>query len=167
MAIGSHQSAASSSVDWLTPPEWIAALGLFNLDPCCPPHMPWPTASVMWSLPFDGLTHEWTGRVWCNPPYGGPKVIEPWMRKMAAHGNGIALIFARTETRCWFEHVWRKADAVLFVKGRPRFYRPDGHRAPANCGGPVALVAYGEFNARVLRNVSHGAIPGAFVDLRG
>ena len=33
-----------------------------------------------------------------NPPYGPPPVIGPWMRRMAAHGHGTALIFARTET---------------------------------------------------------------------
>lgn len=88
MSIGSHQSSKSESVDWLTPPEWIKALGDFDLDPCIPSAgMPWRTAAIMW-----------TPEIWCNPPYGAPKIIEPWMKRMAEHNNGIALVFARTET---------------------------------------------------------------------
>ena len=42
-----------------------------------------------------------------NPPYGSetPK----WLKKLSEHGNGIALIYARTETRMFFNYVWDKA----------------------------------------------------------
>ena len=39
----------------------------------------------------DGLAKEWTGRVWCNPPYG--REIGKWMRK-AAESNRGGLLFA-------------------------------------------------------------------------
>ncbi len=148
--IGAHQSSDSQSVDWLTPPEWIKALGHFDLDPCVPLDMPWTTAGVMWSRDDDGLARNWFGRVWCNPPYGPPKIIEPWMQRMSNHGNGVALIFARTETVCWFKYVWPKATGALFVQGRPHFHRADGTRASMNSGGPVALLAYGEANMQSL-----------------
>lgn len=96
----------------------------------------------MWTA--NGLSMPWQGLVWLNPPYGPPKIIEPWMQRMAEHRDGIACIFARTETRCWFQYVWPIATAVLFVKGRPHFHRPvTGERAKANSGAPVALIAYG------------------------
>lgn len=67
---------------WLTPPEIINALGPFDLDPCCPPTMPWRTATQMVYWPNDGLKVDWTGkRVWLNPPYGREAV--PFLRKMA------------------------------------------------------------------------------------
>lgn len=67
---------------WLTPPHIIQALGPFDLDPCCPPTMPWQTATQMVCRPDDGLAVDWTGkRVWCNPPYGREAV--PFLRKMA------------------------------------------------------------------------------------
>lgn len=74
----------------------------------------------------------------------------PWMRRMAAHGDGIALIFARTETALFFETVWRAATAVLFLEGRLFFHRPNGVRASANAGAPSCLVAYGRANATAL-----------------
>ena len=72
---------------WLTPPEIIDALGPFDLDPCCPPTMPWRTAAQMVHWPNDGLKVDWTGkRVWCNPPYGRDAV--PFLRKMAENKTG-------------------------------------------------------------------------------
>lgn len=72
---------------WLTPPHIIDALGPFDLDPCCPPTMPWRTAAQMVHWPNDGLKVDWTGkRVWCNPPYGRDAV--PFLRKMAENKTG-------------------------------------------------------------------------------
>ena len=31
--------------EWLTPPELLAKLGQFDLDPCAPVNRPWPTAT--------------------------------------------------------------------------------------------------------------------------
>ena len=69
MAIGSHQSAKMGKDEWLTPPELIRALGEFDLDPCAPINRPWPTAGGHFTREDDGLTKEWFGRVWLNPPY--------------------------------------------------------------------------------------------------
>lgn len=111
---------------WLTPPAIKLPLGEFDLDPCAAPG--WPTAIEMWMPPRDGLAHGWSGRVWLNPPYG--RETGKWLAKLAAHGNGIALVFARTETRMFAEHVWPRAQGVLFLRGRPHFHLPDGARAP-------------------------------------
>lgn len=142
MAMGSHQSAVMKSDTWLTPPEIIRALGRFDLDPCCPPVMPWPTADYMLNERDDGLATKWYGRVWLNPPYSRDAV--KWMRKLAKHGRGTALVFARTETEWFFETVWRAATSVLFLEGRIHFHLPCGTRAKANAGAPSCLVAYGE-----------------------
>ena len=89
----------SGEKTWLTPPHIIDALGPFDLDPCCPPQMPWRTATRMVSLPDDGLAVDWTGkRVWCNPPYR--REAMPFLRKMAKSktGGGICL-YLRARTR--------------------------------------------------------------------
>jgi hypothetical protein len=143
MSLSAHQSARSISTDWLTPPEWISKLGPFDLDPCASMNQPWPTAATMWTE--NGLEQPWTGLVWLNPPYGVPKIIEPWMARMAVSRNGVACIPARTETACWFRYVWPIAEVVLFTKGRPHFHKPvTGERAKANSGAPIALIGYGK-----------------------
>lgn len=48
--------------------------------------------------------------------------------------NAMALIFARTETRMFFDHVWPKAQAVLFLEGRLYFHHVCGRRASAAMG---------------------------------
>lgn len=158
---GHHRAYRGRSDDWLTPPEIIEALGPFDLDPCACVDMPWSTAETMWTVEDDGRLREWFGRVWCNPPYG-PE-LRQWVERLASHGNGIALIFARTETAAFFDHVWGKADAMLFIKGRLHFHLPTGERAKANAGGPSVLIAYGDANVESLRS---SGVAGAFVDLR-
>lgn len=148
MNLSGHQSARMGSDTWLTPPEWISALGPFDLDPACPPVMPWPTATRMLTEAEDGLAVPWVGRVWLNPPFGQQAAL--WLRKLALQGNGIGLIPARTETAMFYESVWGKADSVCFVKGRPHFHYPDGKRAAFNSGAPIALVAYGRENTEAL-----------------
>jgi hypothetical protein len=109
----------------------------------------------------DGLKQRWSGRVWCNPPYGAATAT--WLARCADHGNAIALIFARTETRMFFEHVWPKASGLLFIEGRLHFHHVDGRRAPANSGAPSVLVAYGDNNADSLASCG---IPGHLIRLR-
>lgn len=156
MSLSGHQSAAMKSDTWLTPPEWVKALGPFDLDPCCPPVMPWTTATRMLTEAQDGLATPWEGRVWLNPPFGNQAAL--WLRKMAEHGNGIALIPARTETAMFYENVWSEADSICFVKGRPHFHYQDGLRAAFNSGAPIALVAYGRDNTQALRRSRLGVV---------
>lgn len=156
MSLSAHQSANMGSDEWLTPPEILASLGSFDLDPCSPINRPWPTAAEHFHINDDGLAQEWVGRVWCNPPFGREAI--KWMRRMAKHGNGIALIPARTETEMFYETVWGAADAVLFIKGRPHFHRVDGSRAAFNSGAPICLVAYGMQNVAALSASGLGVV---------
>lgn len=128
--MGSHQSASMKNDEWLTPPYILNALGEFDLDPCSPVSRPWATANNHYTIKDDGLSKDWFGKVWCNPPYGTE--VSKWLKKLAEHGNGIALIFARTETKMFFDHVWNKADALLFIEGRLSFYDINGQMAKAN-----------------------------------
>ena len=138
-AMGSHHSHRAGTTTWLTPPHIIDALGPLDLDPCAAPG--WVTAERHIILPEDGLAAEWSGHVWLNPPYGDEAWT--WLAKLADHGNGIALIFARTETAGFVREVWQKATSLLFLHGRLHFHHADGTRAKANSGAPSVLVAYG------------------------
>ena len=158
----SHQSAACVTETWLTPPHIVRALGEFDLDPCAAPlPRPWTTARQHYAMPEqDGLALPWFGRVWLNPPYG--RAMTPFLARMAAHGVGTALIFARTETKDFFNHVWDRADALLFLRNRLHFHFPDGARAKANGGAPSVLIAYGRDDAERLME---SGLDGQYVPL--
>jgi hypothetical protein len=149
MSIGGHQSAKAGKDEWLTPKYIIDSLGKFDLDPCAPVDRPWDTAAEHYTILDDGLSKEWRGRVWCNPPYG--LEAARWLDKCAAHGDCVSLIFARTETKMFFDHVWPKASAVLFIEGRLYFHHLNGKKAAANAGAPSVLVAYGQNNVTALQ----------------
>jgi len=162
-AMGSHQSAAAKSVIWLTPPHIIRALGPFDLDPCAAPApRPWDTAAAHLTAEDDGLSHEWWGRVWMNPPYSEP-LLSQFMDRLGRHDRGTALVFARTETAPFFRNIWRRASGLLFLEGRLHFHYPDGARAPANGGAPSVLAAYGADDCDILASCD---LDGQFVPLR-
>ncbi len=145
-AEGFNQTARGEDTTdiWLTPRALVEALGPFDLDPCAAPDpRPWPTAARHYTeAEGDGLTRPWDGFVWLNPPYGSQTF--DWMDKLAAHpGGGVALTFARTETKGFHRAVWEKATGILFIKGRLKFCRPDGTTG-GTAGAPSVLVAYGE-----------------------
>lgn len=161
--MGSHQSSRMMKDEWITPKWVIDFLGgfeAFDLDPCAAINQPWPCARNVFTIQQNGLAQRWYGSVWLNPPYGINTGI--WLFRMVQHGNGIALIFARTETDDWFTHIWPKASAILFLQGRLYFHHVDGTRAEYNAGAPSALVAYGKENAQTLLK---SGIKGKFIDL--
>lgn len=153
-----HESPRAQTHTWLTPPHILTALGPFDLDPCAAPEpRPWPTATEHWTEL--SLIRPWHGRVWLNPPYG--PFAADFLDRLADHGNGIALIFARTETATFFPWVWSHATALLFLKGRVRFYTKEG-RQGGSAGAPSVLIAYGPENAAAIAGCG---LEGAFVPL--
>ena len=153
-----HESTYNESKEWYTPLYIFDALGLtFDLDPCSPGAavVPWVPARRHLTLADNGLTAHWEGSVWVNPPYGSdtPK----WMEHLAAVGNGIALVFSRTDTQ-WFHKYVPKADAICFIRGRVQFVPADKagdyslgtHKPAGGCGAGSMLVAYGSTMAGAL-----------------
>lgn len=153
-----HENSVTGKDEWLTPPRIISALGSFDLDPCAPVNRPWSTAKAHFTILDDGLNQQWHGRVWCNPPYDSAL---PWIKKLSDHGNGIALLFARTETELWQKFIFPNASALLFVAGRIKFFHVGGIEAKNTAGAPSVLVAFGLENVELLR----GSWPGKFLIL--
>jgi hypothetical protein len=155
---GHHRGFRGRSNDWITPRYVLQALGRFDLDPCQSLTQPWPCATRGYTVVDDGLLQKWQGRCYVNPPYGDE--AWPFLERLAKHRDGIGLLFGRTETRMFREHIWQQADAILFLAGRLTFYRPDGTKGTGNSGGPSVLVAYGRENVECLRRCG---LPGALV----
>lgn len=148
MTLGSHQKTVGDTQAWITPRWILDALGPFDLDPCAAEPRPWDCAKE--NLTDGGLVALWHGRVWMNPPFHRYQVAD-WIRMLARHGCGTALLHARTEAE-WFEPAWKTAKAILFLADRLYFHKPDGTRARANSGAPACLVAFGKFDAEKLRS---------------
>lgn len=150
--------------EWLTPPDLLEALGPFDLDPCAPVERPWPTAARHYTAEDDGMAQPWEGRVWLNPPYG--PLAGMWVRRLADHGNGVALLYCRTETRMFFESVWPRASGLLFLRGRLRHFRVDGSQA-GNAPASSVLIAYDRYDSTVQNRRALGSLAeegwGAFV----
>lgn len=136
---------------WFTPQEIVTTLGPFDLDPCTQTFRPYDTATrhICEDAGECGLTSKWEGRVWLNPPYG--KMIAHWLDKLAKHGNGIALVFSRTET-AWGQNFLACADSVNFLKGRIAFLRADG-RPSTNAGTGSMLLAFGSENVGAIKRL--------------
>ena len=90
-------NSATGKNQWLTPPELLAKLGQFDLDPCAPINRPWPTATQHYTIEDDGLKQPWFGRCCVNPPYDTQLIIQ-FIERCVEHKNAIALTFSRTET---------------------------------------------------------------------
>lgn len=153
---------AHKSVEWYTPAWVFAELGLtFDLDPASPHDMDTAVPAVTKYTVFDdGLKQMWFGRVWINPPYGPDTGM--WVRRMVQHGNGIALVFSRTDAS-WFQEAMNAATAILFVSGRIEFVpgRENQHKK-SRCGAGTALFAFGDDCANALRRMSDR---GVFIEM--
>lgn len=148
------ERAKYKSVEWYTPSWVFSALGLtFDLDPASPHDMEsMVPAGTKYTLFDNGLKKPWFGRVWLNPPYGPD--TGTWVRRMAQHGNGIALVFSRTDAS-WCQDAMRSAQAMLFVSGRIEFVPglENAHKK-SRCGAGTVLFAWGEECVSALQRLS-------------
>lgn len=160
--------------EWYTPSWMFRALSIeFDLDPCSPGVPPSSVPAKRHLTKADnGLTAQWAGSVWLNPPFSGKR---PWYERLVQHRNGIALMPARTETHDLQDYM-SAAQALLFLRGRIYFER--GHRPGANGNGVtttppfgIVLCAYGEpmaaalFRSELL-GVRAKVIQGSLADTR-
>lgn len=126
---------SSKTPEWSTPQEITDDLGPFDLDPCASPSNA--KAPLFFTVEDDGLSKEWTGRVWMNPPYG--RQIKKWVEKAAlSEALVVALLPSRTDTRWWHDWVMPYADEILFVRGRIKF-----SAVAVNAPFPCVIVVFG------------------------
>jgi phage N-6-adenine-methyltransferase len=112
----------SNTDEWATPTAFFAALDdefHFDLDVCALPENA--KCPRYFSPADDGLTQEWRGVCWMNPPYG--KAIRKWMRKAwesaSAGATVVCLVPARTDSAWWNDYAVR--GEIRFIRGRLKF----------------------------------------------
>lgn len=113
----------SSRTDlWSTPQDFFDKLNAefsFELDVCALPENA--KCAKYFTPEQNGLTKEWIGTCWMNPPYG--REIVNWMRKAydsSKHGaTTVCLVPSRTDTAWW--HDYAMNGEIRFIKGRLKF----------------------------------------------
>lgn len=139
----SEWESIGESDEWYTPPEIFKSLRIrFHLDVASPGKNHWVPADHIYTKEDDGLKSSWFGTVFMNPPFGGRNGQVPWLEKFIRHGNGIAIVAARTSSK-WFQDLIPKCDAVLFPRGKTKFIRPDGSVGKSP-GSGIVILAMGE-----------------------
>ena len=128
--------------EYYTPPP-IAELarevmGSIDLDPCSNKYaQKYIKAKEFFIKKDDGLSKEWFGNVWLNPPYVY-KEIDRWIDKVIESityskvSQAIVLTNNNTETR-WAQKLLSAGNCVCFPSGRVRFWNKKGK----NLKGPL------------------------------
>jgi len=136
-----HVAQNSGENEWYTPPQFIESarnvMGQIDLDPASSEIANKTVqASVIFTKDDDGLSKQWNGNVWMNPPYAQPLMSQFAEAVSIKYEKGeinqaIVLVNNATETQ-WWQRMASCSSAVCFPKTRIRFLDPDG-----NPGAPL------------------------------
>ena len=130
---------SSKSNEWYTPSPIVEAarelMGGIDLDPAsCAQANEIVKAARFFSIEEDGLSQDWRGRVWLNPPYGreaGGSSQAVWSSKLIESfeagdvSEAVMLVNSATGSR-WFKPLFEFA--ICFVEGRISFDSPVGRK---------------------------------------
>jgi ParB family chromosome partitioning protein len=128
-----HVSNNSGEVEWYTPAEIVSlareVMQNIDLDPAsCETANEVVKAAEFYDAEQDGLSLDWQGRVWMNPPYAAGLVGE-FAAKLLAEmdaervSEACVLVNNATETR-WFQSLAEQCDSICFPRSRIKFWHP-------------------------------------------
>lgn len=133
--------------DHYTPKYIFDALNVhFDLDVAAPlgnigSHVP---ATAYYTELDDGLSKQWAGKVWCNPPFSNATA---WANKFLDHNNGIG-IFPNSNAY-WVDRLWDSEALIVKLPYKTFYERPDG--TTKRIMYTTYLVAVGEDNKIALK----------------
>lgn len=139
-----------STDEWATPKSLVRplseAVGGFDLDPASGAEEE-PHAETVYTQEDDGLTQEWFGTVFLNPPFS-EKV--QWIEKAMAEVNAgnaelvVTVLPVDTSTE-WFHELVAQAPVVCFVgPGRQEFDRRSEFPRGERPNFAIQLVVFGD-----------------------
>lgn len=132
----------TTSDDYYTPKWVFDTLGLhFDLDVASPPHSTHVPCDRYFTQEDDGLTQEWHGRVWMNPPFSN---TYEWTTRFITHSNGIALLpFGKSRA---IDAMWNSEAHLVLLPRTMKFLQGPIYM-------PTALWAIGADNIAALANI--------------
>lgn len=142
---------SSKSQTWNTPKDFFDKLDAewkFDLDVACLPESA--LCSKYFTPDDDGLSQDWTGVAWCNPPFNN---IKGWAKKAAEeHVKGatiLMLVPSRTDTQAFQKFLFEFAPVLCFIKSRLKFDNPslpswkeDGSHKKTTAPFPTCLAVF-------------------------
>jgi len=144
----------SSKTDmWATPQAFFDKLNeaySFTLDVCATKENA--KCRRFFTKEDDGLSQDWNGVCWMNPPYG--RDIKHWLKKAYEESKKgatvVCLIPSRTDTIYWHEYVMK--GNITFIKGRlvfgdDAYWQSVWGREYINCKKNSLYKKYGRKNA--------------------
>ena len=159
-----HNSGINN--DWYTPPRILDAarnaMGWINLDPASSDvAQTLVKADHYFTEEDDGLTKDWFGSVWLNPPYakGWVKKFMDKLHHEYIYGEvtqAIALVNNGTET-VWFQGAASGCSAICLPKGRIRYLTADLSSSNGPLQGQVLMYFGRDVNSFVRSFADTGA----------
>jgi site-specific DNA-methyltransferase (adenine-specific) len=129
----------SEKHDWETPITLFDDLNRefnFDLDPCCSKETA--KCAKFYTENDDGLTQDWSGNVFMNPPYGRQIIL--WMKKAKEESDKgstvVCLVPARTDTRWW--HLYAMTSSEIRLLNRRLTFAGANNKATF----PAAIVIF-------------------------
>lgn len=132
-----HRTGYTGNFEWYTPAEHVeharCVLGVIDLDPASSAvAQETIKAESYFSADDDGLSQQWHGRVWLNPPYNHPTVeqfIDKLIEERAAARTTQAILLTHNSTdTAWFHKAANASSAICFPRGRIAFVDTAGDR---------------------------------------
>ena len=128
--------------EWYTPSEYVEAarelMGSIDLDPASSVTAQEKVQALSYyTLEDDGLTKDWPGRVWLNPPYSYPLVEKFVFHAIAQYASSITkagVILTNNHTDAGWFHQLLERFPVCFTRGRIPFWQPNRTTSAARQG---------------------------------
>jgi phage N-6-adenine-methyltransferase len=139
---------------WQTPPEIINMVEPIHVDPCAAPDTS--HGIINYTKEDDGLSKEWSGRVFVNPPFSQK---EKWFKKVINQRDNTSVIFVvtpdSTDTKSWWHnYIAEYADYIWFSRGRISYIDPDTGEQMGSPTFGTAISIFGEPGEDTLERLS-------------
>jgi len=130
-----NRTQGTGDNDWYTPLKYIEAarqvMGGVDLDPATSEFGQGRIkAEEYYTIEMDGLSKEWNGRVWLNPPYSKelmPKFIDKMFDEFTEGRVKEAIVLTHNYTdTAWFHKLQSVACRICFSRGRIPYEQSNG-----------------------------------------